>query len=93
MLVVKVNCPIPGCGVLVRVQNLPKHIEKVHELGGYFYGEAVLKLHPTDPYHYTPADIQDLGEEVPESLKGIDEAMEKIKEEEAEPETEPDQEP
>ena len=43
---VRVNCPISGCGIQVQVQNLPRHLEGVHELDG----ELVLKLHPTSPY-------------------------------------------
>jgi len=48
-MIVKVNCPFAGCGNQVQVQNLPKHLEKVHELDG----ELVLRLHPTSPYQLT----------------------------------------
>ncbi len=48
-MIVKVNCPIVGCGIQVQVQNLPKHIEKVHELDG----EVMLRLHPTSSYTLT----------------------------------------
>ena len=48
-MIVKVNCPIAGCGIQVQVQNLPKHIEKVHELDG----EVMLRLHPTSSYTLT----------------------------------------
>ena len=56
---VNVNCPIAGCGILVQVQSLPKHLEKVHELDG----ELVLRLHPTSTYQHTPADDQEPEEE------------------------------
>ncbi|MBW8017874.1 MAG: hypothetical protein FVQ82_17020 [Planctomycetes bacterium] len=49
-MIVKVNCPIAGCGTQVQVQNLPKHLEKVHELDG----ELLLRLHPTSPYTHQP---------------------------------------
>ena len=45
-MIVKVNCPIAGCGTLVQVLNLPRHLEKVHELDG----ELLLRLHPTSSY-------------------------------------------
>ena len=47
-MIVKVNCPIAGCGTQVQVQNLPKHLEKVHELDG----ELLLRLHPTSPFSW-----------------------------------------
>ena len=49
-MIVKVNCPIPGCGTQVQVQSLPKHLEKVHELDG----EIQLRLHPGNPYDHQP---------------------------------------
>jgi len=50
-MIVKVHCPIPGCGTRIQVQTLPKHLERVHELDG----ELVLRLHPTAPYSYYAA--------------------------------------
>ncbi|MBA7536086.1 hypothetical protein ES705_28348 [subsurface metagenome] len=47
---VRVNCPIAGCGILVEVQSLPKHLEKVHELAG----EVLLRLNPGSPYTHQP---------------------------------------
>ncbi|MBA7507430.1 hypothetical protein ES706_06149 [subsurface metagenome] len=75
---VRVNCPIAGCGTEVQVQNLPKHLEKVHELDG----EVLLRLHPTAAYEHTPADYQEPAEEA-----------EPKKEPEQEPEPEPEKEP
>ena len=49
-MIVKVNCPIAGCGTQVQVQSLPKHLEKVHELAG----EVLLRLHPGSPYIHQP---------------------------------------
>ena len=63
-MIVKVNCPIAGCGTQVQVQSLPKHLEKVHELDG----ELVLRLHPTSTYQHTPAAGQE-PEEEPEPEK------------------------
>ncbi|GAI67426.1 unnamed protein product [marine sediment metagenome] len=81
-MIVKVNCPIAGCGTQVQVQSLPKHLEKVHELDG----ELVLRLHPTATYQHTPADDQEPEEEAePEK--------EPEPEQEPEPEKEPETEP
>lgn len=83
-MIVKVNCPIPGCGTQVQVQSLPKHLEKVHELDG----ELVLRLHPTSTYQHTPADDQEPEEEAePEK----EPEQEPEKEPETEPETEPEE--
>ena len=49
-MIVKVNCPIAGCGTQVQVQSLPKHLEQVHELDG----EIFLRLHPGLPYIHYP---------------------------------------
>ncbi|MBA7507411.1 hypothetical protein ES706_06130 [subsurface metagenome] len=73
---VKVNCPIPGCGTLVDVKYLTKHLENVHKLDG----ELVLRLHPTATYQHTPADDQEPEEET-----------EPEKEPETEPGTEPEE--
>ena len=61
---VKVNCPIPGCGTLLDIKYLTKHLENVHKLDG----ELVLKLHPTSAYRHAPADDQE-PEEEPEPEK------------------------
>ncbi len=76
-MIVKVVCPIAGCGAQVQVQSLPKHLEKVHELDG----ELVLRLHPTSAYQHTPADDQEPEEEA---------EPEKEPEQEQEPEKEPE---
>ncbi|GAI81420.1 unnamed protein product [marine sediment metagenome] len=89
---VAVNCPIAGCGILVQVQNLPRHIEKVHELDG----EVVLKLHPTSAYQHTPADDQEQEEEITEEERKQQyeaEAAAILKAEEQEQEPEPEKEP
>ena len=47
-MIARVNCPIAGCGIPIQVQNLPKHLEKIHQLDG----ELMLRLHPSSPYNY-----------------------------------------
>ncbi len=78
-MIVKVNCPIAGCGIQVQVQSLSKHLEKVHELD--LDGEMVIRLHPTSPYTVTyKAEPEPEPEPEPE------------KEAEPEPEPEPEEE-
>ncbi len=89
-MIVKVNCPIAGCGIQVQVQSLPKHLEKVHELDG----ELVLRLHPTSTCQHTPADDQE-PEQEPEPEKEPEPGKEPEPEKEPEPgkEPEPEKEP
>ncbi|MBA7542656.1 hypothetical protein ES705_34980 [subsurface metagenome] len=79
---VKVNCPIAGCGTLVQVQSLPKHLEQVHELAG----EVLLRLHPGSPYLHQPGLIPHVDEVI--ALPASDEPE---TEPEKEPETEPEE--
>lgn len=85
-MIVKVNCPIAGCGIQVQVQNLPKHIEKVHELDG----ELLLRLHPTSPYTHQPEPEAGPLETADLSAEEIEAMAESLKkDDEPEPETEP----
>ena len=89
LVIVKVNCPITGCGSEVQVQNLPKHLEKVHELDG----EILLRLHPVSPYDHQP-QLEPEAELEPEKEPENEPEKEPEKEPEREPEeAEPEKEP
>ena len=88
-MIVKVNCPIAGCGIQVQVQSLSKHLEKVHELDG----ELVLRLHPTSTYEHTPVDDREPEEEAePDEKPEPEEEVEPEPEKEVEPEPGEDEE-
>ena len=55
---VRVNCPIPGCGILIQAKSLEKHLANVHQLDG----KVQLRLHPTSSYTHTPG-VVDIEEE------------------------------